>query len=119
LDKIEKEEEEILAEGGKLAGSMVGRRRILTTWAVGEAWEVFSRERVEVVKKSFRILGLALPIDGSCDSEISVKGVENAYLAEGLAKWEIGAKAVIGLEEDREELAETDDNADVFYEESC
>jgi len=37
LDKIEKEEEEILAEGGKLAGSMVGMRRILTTWAVGEA----------------------------------------------------------------------------------
>jgi len=98
---------------------MVGRRRILTTWAVGEAWEVFSRERVEVVKKSFRILGLALPIDGSCDSEISVKGVDNAYLVEGLTKWEVGAKVAVDLEEDRQELAETDDDADVFYEESC
>ena len=97
----------------------MGRRRILTTWVVGEAWEVFSRERVEVVKKSFRILGLALPIDGSCDSEISVKGVDNAYLVEGLAKWEVGANVVVDLEEDRQELAETDDDADVFYEESC
>ena len=37
LDGIEKKEEEIVAQGGKLTGSMVGRRRILTTWAVGEA----------------------------------------------------------------------------------
>jgi len=82
LDQIEDEEEEILAHGGRLVGSMVGRRKILTTWAVGEAWEVFSRERAEVVKKSACILGLALPIDGRHDSELSVNGVDTTYLVE-------------------------------------
>ena len=58
LDGIEKEEEEIVAQGGKLTESMVGRRRILTTWAVGEAWEVFCRERMTVVQCSFCAVGL-------------------------------------------------------------
>jgi len=78
---------------------MIGRRRILTTWAVGEALEVFSREQVEVVKRSFRILGLALPINGTCDNEISVKGIESAYLVEGLKGLERGGLTLIDLEE--------------------
>lgn len=86
-DELESEEEEIVSGGGRLVGSMVGRRRILTTWAVEEAWEIFSQELAEVVRKSFTILGLALPIDGSCDGEISIKGIENAYLQEGLKNW--------------------------------
>ena len=97
---------------------MVGRRRVLTTWAVGEAWEVFSRERVEVVKKAFRIVGLALPIDGSCDHEISIKGIDGAYLVEGLKHWEIGGNIVVDSEEDAAELTETDEDEDVCYEEN-
>jgi len=97
---------------------MIGRRRILTTWAVGEAWEVFSRERAEVVKKSFRILGLALPIDGTCDDEISVKGIESAYLVEGLKEWERGGLTVIDLEEDGVESDVEEVEEDVFYEEN-
>ena len=38
------------------------------------------------MKKSFHILRLALLIDGNCDSEISVKGVDDAYLVEGWTK---------------------------------
>jgi len=105
--------------GERLVGSMIGRRRILTTWAVEEAWEVFSRERAEVVKKSFRILGLALPIDGTCDDEISVKGIESAYyLVEGLKEAERGELTVIDLEEDAVEsnVEEVDEN--VFYKEN-
>lgn len=64
----------MLSEGGRLTGSMIRPRRVLTAWTVGEAWERFSTTRQAVVQKSFRILGLALPIDGSCDMEISVKG---------------------------------------------
>jgi len=115
LDEIEAEEEHILESGGQLVGSMVGRRRILTTWAVGEAWERFSRDRKEVVKKSFHILGLALPIDGSCDGEISIKGIDSTYLREGLRDWQEGG--VVASEEDSVELAESDDERDVFYEE--
>jgi len=32
---------------------MIGRRRIAVTWAVGEAWERFSIERVGVVQRAF------------------------------------------------------------------
>jgi len=35
--------------GERLVGSKVERRRILTIWAVGETWEIFSREQSEVV----------------------------------------------------------------------
>ena len=111
---------------------MVGRRRILTTWAVGEAWEIFSRERAEVVKKSFRVLGLALPIDGSCDGEISIKGIENAYLQEGLKDWMVGGVEDLNSEEKEEsaevtgevseqtaiEEVEEVEEEDIFYEDS-
>jgi len=79
---------------------MIRRRRILTTWKVGQAWEVFSREQAEVVIKSFRILGLVLAINGTCDDEISVKGIESAYLVEVLKEWERVGLTVIDLEED-------------------
>ncbi|KAG0127703.1 hypothetical protein HOY82DRAFT_613106 [Tuber indicum] len=102
LDKFEVEEEKILANGGK------------------EEWEVFSWERVKEVRKSFRIMELVLPIDGSCDYEISVRGVDTAYLVDGLRNWEIVEiveMTVIDLDKDNVELAETGDDADVFYEE--
>lgn len=50
---MEREEEEALEAGGIQVGSMVGRRRILRTWAVGEAWDIFSQERAEVIRKAF------------------------------------------------------------------
>ncbi|RPA99742.1 hypothetical protein L873DRAFT_879987 [Choiromyces venosus 120613-1] len=76
LDKIEREEEEIIEAGGRLPGSKIGRRRVAVTWRVGEAWERFSAEKAEVVKKAFHVVGLALPIDGLADHEISIKGID-------------------------------------------
>ena len=111
---MEEEEEKILDTGGKLTGSMVGRRRILITWAVGEAWERFSAERKHVIQHAFRVVGLSLPIDGSCDHEISVKGIESPILIEGLKDWRRGG--LVDDENDVVELSEQDDGADIFYE---
>ena len=43
--------------------------QVLMTKCVGETWEISNRDRQEVVIKSFRCLGISLPIDGSCDSD--------------------------------------------------
>lgn len=102
LAVVEEEEERTLAEGGRLTGSMIGRRRVALTWAVGEAWERFSTERVEVVRRSSRTVGLSLPIDGSEDHEISIKGLANQVLVEGLRDWERGN------EEGREIVSDSD-----------
>jgi len=100
LEEIEEEEERTLALGGKLTGSMVGRRRVAITHVVGEAWERFSTERVEVVCRAFRIVGLSLPIDGSEDHKISIKGLATDFLCEGLKELEeVGGIGEIGLEE--------------------
>ena len=84
LGEIEETEEREVSEGRDLNGSMVGRRRVAVTWAVGEAWEVFSREKVEVVRNAFRAVGLAVPINGSEDHRLSIKGLANELLIEGL-----------------------------------
>ncbi|KAG0133105.1 hypothetical protein HOY82DRAFT_538386 [Tuber indicum] len=68
---------------------MVGRRRIAATWAIGEAWSRFSREKEDVVRRAFRVVGLALPIDGSADIEISIKGIETDFLLQGLVNCQL------------------------------
>ena len=50
-------------------------RRILFTKWVGQAWEEVSSDE-EMVVRSFRKVGIALPIDGSEDSAIHIKGLE-------------------------------------------
>lgn len=52
----------------------VGDRRILTTWCVGDAWYQFCVEKQDLVKRVFRKVGLSLPIDGSADCELDIKG---------------------------------------------
>jgi len=87
LGEIEEEEERLVSEGRTLGGSMVVRRRVAVTWAVGEAWEVFSRERSVVVRKAFRMVGLSLPVDGSEDSQLCIKGLASDFLIQGLKEW--------------------------------
>ena len=87
---------------------MVGRQRILITWA----WERFSAERKHVIQGAFRIVG-SLPIDGSCDHEISVKGIESPILVEGLKDWRRGG--LVDDENDVVELSKQGDGADIFY----
>lgn len=52
----------------------VGDRRVLTTWCVGDAWYQFCVEKQDLVKQSFRNVGLSLPIDGSQDHTLDIKG---------------------------------------------
>ena len=46
----------------------------MTTHCVGKAFYEFHAERREVIQRSFRKVGLTLPIDGSLDHELDVKG---------------------------------------------
>jgi len=109
LEEIEAEEELQVSEGRALLGSMVGRRRIAITWAVGEAWETFSQERVEVIRHSFRVVGLSLPMDGSKDLALSIKGLANDFLVEGLKEWRIGEN----VDDDGEDVEDLEEAVDV------
>jgi len=84
VDAVGVEEERILSGGGKLTGSMVRRRRVLGPWAVGEAWERFSCNKTHVVERAFAAVGISLPIYGSLDAEISIKGLETSLFVEGV-----------------------------------
>lgn len=60
----------------------VGDRRVLTTCAVGDAWYQFAVEKQEIIKRVFRKVGLSLPIDGSADHELDVKGFEKLEIGD-------------------------------------
>ena len=103
VDEVEVEEERILAGGRKPGGSMVGRRRVLCTCAVGEAWERFSLNHAHVVERAFTAVGFSLPTYKSRDSEISIKDPETSLFAGGLKGWAQGAVGGTGVvEEDYE-----------------
>jgi len=46
----------------------------MTTHFVGEAYIGFHKEKGQVIRRSFRKVGLSLPIDGSSDHELNIKG---------------------------------------------
>ena len=74
---MREKEEALIATGGRLTGSKVGHRRIMTTWAIGEAWEEFCIERRQVIIRSFTAVRLFLPIDSSPDcSQLFLKGAD-------------------------------------------
>lgn len=50
------------------------QRRILTTWCAGDAYYKFHSEKSKIISQAFRKVGLSLPPDGSCDSELDIKG---------------------------------------------
>lgn len=54
----------------------VSQHRVVTTEAVGRAWEEWykSVDRRKIIIKSFRDTGISLPVDGSCDHELNIKG---------------------------------------------
>jgi len=63
--------------------SAIAERRILVTHVVGEAWEKFCYTYQELVAITFRKLGLTLPIDGSCDDELLIKGIDPSLVRIG------------------------------------
>lgn len=60
----------------------VGDRRILMTWIVGETWDWLHQEKSELIIKSFRQVGITLPIDGAQDSELMIKGLEDLEIGD-------------------------------------
>ncbi|KAG0126305.1 hypothetical protein HOY82DRAFT_542694 [Tuber indicum] len=100
-----RDEEALVRTGQRLMVSKVGRRRTMTTWAVGDAWEEFCNRRREVIIHSFTAVGLSVPIDGSCDSsQLSLKGIDISKFVEEIKSWEIGGG---GIQE--HELGEDDE----------
>lgn len=84
----------------------VGDRRVMTTICVGQAWEKFSVEKRSIVQKSFRNVGLTLPVDGSSDQELNIKGFTPQEL--DIGDWSTDFDTIV-LEEHRV-LGENDDD---------
>ncbi|KAG0125495.1 hypothetical protein HOY82DRAFT_543119 [Tuber indicum] len=49
---------------------------ILTTHYVADAFYTFHSEKHDIITRSFRKVGLSLPVDGSQDQELDIKGFE-------------------------------------------
>ncbi|KAF8532818.1 hypothetical protein BDD12DRAFT_901616 [Trichophaea hybrida] len=54
--------------------SAIAERRILIANSIGEAWKQFSYEKRDLIIHAFQKTGIALPVDGSMDSIISIRG---------------------------------------------
>ncbi|KAG0128146.1 hypothetical protein HOY82DRAFT_541516 [Tuber indicum] len=89
LDDYEAQHQHNLCELHQSDTSAIAERRVIVTHAVGQAWERFTETHKELVVTTFRKLGLTLPIDGSYDSELSIKGIDPSLLKIG--NWEEGA----------------------------
>jgi len=42
---------------------------------VGDAWDQFCKDKKDMVCKAFRDVGITLPIDGSQDHQLQIKGI--------------------------------------------
>ena len=80
----------------------VSQHRVVTTEAVGRAWDKWhqSDSQRKVIIQSFRSSGISLPIDGSSDSELSIKGFAPGELRVGdWAHSEAAGKSGFGTSE--------------------
>lgn len=50
---------------------------MMVTHVVGEAWAHFQQEKKDLITKAFRDVGVTLPVDGSQDQDIHIKGFDN------------------------------------------
>jgi len=60
----------------------VGDRRVMTTHCVGQAFDQFHSNKSHLISTSFRKFGLSLPIDGSSDHELDIKGFSELEFGE-------------------------------------
>jgi len=60
----------------------IGDRRVMTTECVGNAFHHFHSQKAEIIRSSFRNVGLSLPIDGSSDSMLDIKGFGNLQIGD-------------------------------------
>ncbi|RPA95569.1 DDE-domain-containing protein [Choiromyces venosus 120613-1] len=86
----------------------VGDRRITTTFCVGDAFYKFHQEKAEIIWRVFRKVGLSLPIDGSADIELDIKG----FTGLTIGNW----RENFNSEHDMETIGEGEDNnEDIEY----
>jgi len=55
--------------------STIADRGVMTTECVGNAFHYFHSQKAEIIRSSFRKVGLSLPIDGSLDSMLDIKRI--------------------------------------------
>ena len=77
-------------------------RRILTTTCVGHAFYRVHPEKADIIQRVFRNVGLSLPIDGSCDSELEITG----FTGLDIANWREDFETI----DEEAEILETCDN---------
>lgn len=82
----------------------VSHRRILTTSCVGDTFYRFHLEEGDIIRRVFRKVGLSLPVDGSCDSEIDIKGFSGLQIGD----WRINHGAI----DEAATISEVQDNND-------
>jgi len=70
-----------------MGSSAVGEMRVMMTRCVSAAWERFCREKREIIIQIFRCIGASLPINGSSDGKISIKGLPTPHLMTALQDW--------------------------------
>ncbi|RPB07380.1 hypothetical protein P167DRAFT_579326 [Morchella conica CCBAS932] len=76
-------------EGSAFEKWTVGQRRIVTTWTVGDAWYQFSVESMHIIINSFRNVGLSLPVDGSEEWALRIKGFEEIEIGDWRRQLEV------------------------------
>ncbi|KAG0126951.1 hypothetical protein HOY82DRAFT_614237 [Tuber indicum] len=83
LDQYEETHNQSLRGIQKSSTMAIAERRVLVTQALGYAGTQFCLKHQELIAETFRKLGLTLPIDGSSDEELSVKGIDSSLLRIG------------------------------------
>jgi len=86
----------------------VHQRLILTTQCIGDVFYKFHTEKAEIIQRIFRKVELSLPIDGSADGELDIKGFQRLEI--GNWRNEIGVAS-----EEAEILDKNDENQDIEF----
>jgi hypothetical protein len=60
----------------------VSERRVLMTQWVGRAWEALHKHHKDAIIRTFRQTAIALPPDGSCDTEIKIRGLPGLQIGD-------------------------------------
>jgi len=89
----------------------VSQRCILTTTCVGKVYNKFHEEKGDIIRSVFQKVGLSLPVDGSRDSELDIKG----FMGLEIGNWrnDIGT-----VSQETEISVSNDDNQSIEFVES-
>lgn len=86
---------------------------MVTTCCVGDAWYQFCIEKVDLIRRVFRKVGLSLPIDGSADHEIDIKGFQGLEVGDWRREAEVPVNELVEQFDDLS--VENDDSSAVEF----